>query len=463
MYIKGTFIILSLSLLIKLIAIYLTNFDLFGDEAQYWIWSQSLDFGYYSKPPFIAWIISFFTFFLGNSFVIIKIIPITFYIISGYVVYLLSLELFNNEKQAVLTATSFYLMPAVSFSSFLLSTDVFLIFFWSISLIFFLKCIKNPLKINFFILGIFVGITFLTKYAAIYFLVSTMTLIFIDKKTRIVFFYKIINLLIFISSLLLVLLPNIIWNNNVGWITLLHTSENAGLNRTKIDIFQGFEFILSQTLMLSPFLFIIFIFIIKKITFSFQTKFLLSFSIPIFLIVLLESIIVRANANWAAVALVGFFILMINQVFEFSKKIIFINNIFNFIFCLVFYLLIASSSSLPFFDRINGISSFAKIIDEKHLKDKRKLVVEDRMLYSNLRYIFRDSKVMMYMPYNPKDKISNHFQMSNPLKENFEENFLFIGNKNQLGYLKRNKEIKKIDNINVLFNKMPINIYEVTF
>ena len=215
--------------------------------------------------------------------------------------------------------------------------------------------------------------------------------------------------------------------------------------------------------MLSPFLFIIFLFMIKKITFSFPTKFLLSFSLPIFLIVLLESILVRANANWAAVALISFFILMFNQVFVLSKKIIFINNVFNFIFCMVFYLLIASSSSLSFFNRINGISSFAKMIDEKHLKDKRKLVVEDRMLYSNLRYVFRDSKVIMYMPYNPQDKISNHFQISNPLKENFEENFLFIGNQNKLSYLKRNKEIKKIDNINVLFNKMPINIYEVTF
>ena len=317
MYIKGTFIILSLSLLIKLIAIYSTDFDLFGDEAQYWIWSQSLDFGYYSKPPFVAWIISFFTFFLGNTFIIIKIIPIIFYIISGYVVYLLSLELFNNKQQAVLTAASFYLMPAVSFSSFLLSTDVFLVLFWSISLLFFLKSIKNPLKINFFLLGIFVGISFLTKYAAVYFLLSTLILIFLDTKPRSVFFYKITNLLIFISSLLLVLLPNIIWNNNVGWVTLLHLSENADLSRTTINLFQGFEFLLSQILMLSLFLFIIFIFIIKKITFNFQTKFLLSFSVPIFFIVLLESILVRANANWAAVALISFFILMFNQVFEF--------------------------------------------------------------------------------------------------------------------------------------------------
>ena len=463
MYIRSTFIILSLSLLVKLIAIYLTNFDLFGDEAQYWIWSQSLDFGYYSKPPFIAWVISFFTFFLGNSFVTIKIIPVIFYIISGYVVYLLSLELFNNKNQAVLTAGSFYLMPAVSFSSFLLSTDVFLVLFWSLSLLFFLKSIRNPLKINFFILGIFVGISFLTKYAAVYFLISTLVLIFLDKKTRTIFFYKLTNLLIFIGSLLLVLLPNIIWNNSVGWITLLHTSENAGLDRKIINLLQGFEFILSQTLMLGPFLFIIFVFIIKKITFSFQTKFLLSFSIPIFLIVLLESILVRANANWAAVALVSFFILMINQVYESSKKVIFINNIFNFIFCLFFYLLVASSSSLSFFDRINGISSFAKLIDEKHLKDKERLVVEDRMLYSNLRYIFRNSKVKMYMPYDPKNKISNHFQMSDPLNQNFGEDFLFIGNESQLDYLKKNKKIKKVDNIGVLFNKMSLNIYEVTF
>ena len=85
------------------------------------------------------------------------------------------------------------------------------------------------------------------------------------------------------------------------------------------------------------------------------------------------------------------------------------------------------------------------------------------MLYSNLRYIFRNSKVKIYMPHNPKNKISNHFQISNPLKENFEKDFLFIGNKSQLGYLKKNKKIKKIDNISVLFNKIPIIIYEVTF
>ena len=60
---------LFFSLAIKFIAITITNFDLFGDEAQYWLWSQKLDFGYYSKPPLLPWYISLYTYFLGNSFV----------------------------------------------------------------------------------------------------------------------------------------------------------------------------------------------------------------------------------------------------------------------------------------------------------------------------------------------------------------------------------------------------------
>ena len=31
--------------------------DLFVDDAQYWFWGQALDWGYYSKPPLIGWII----------------------------------------------------------------------------------------------------------------------------------------------------------------------------------------------------------------------------------------------------------------------------------------------------------------------------------------------------------------------------------------------------------------------
>ena len=43
--------------LARLIALFRTPLELYPDEAQYWLWSRTLSFGYYSKPPIIAWAI----------------------------------------------------------------------------------------------------------------------------------------------------------------------------------------------------------------------------------------------------------------------------------------------------------------------------------------------------------------------------------------------------------------------
>ena len=48
-------------------ALYLNTTDLFFDEAQYWFWSEELAFGYYSKPPLIAWIIRAATEICGRA------------------------------------------------------------------------------------------------------------------------------------------------------------------------------------------------------------------------------------------------------------------------------------------------------------------------------------------------------------------------------------------------------------
>ena len=42
---------------LRLFALYFAKTDLFFDEAQYWLWSRDLAFGYFSKPPLIAWLI----------------------------------------------------------------------------------------------------------------------------------------------------------------------------------------------------------------------------------------------------------------------------------------------------------------------------------------------------------------------------------------------------------------------
>src|ERR1700741_3441861 len=52
---------------LRLLWLALQPADLFPDEAQYWVWSQNLALGYYSKPPLVAWLIALTTGLLGNS------------------------------------------------------------------------------------------------------------------------------------------------------------------------------------------------------------------------------------------------------------------------------------------------------------------------------------------------------------------------------------------------------------
>ena len=43
--------------LLRIVALILSDADLGPDEGQYWFWSQAPAFGYFSKPPMIAWVI----------------------------------------------------------------------------------------------------------------------------------------------------------------------------------------------------------------------------------------------------------------------------------------------------------------------------------------------------------------------------------------------------------------------
>ena len=122
-------------LIIKFISIYATNFDLFGDEAQYWLWSQNIELGYFSKPPLLSWTVALVCLIFGNNIFVIKMISIILYCVTSYIIYLISYKLNKNVELAFLTAITFFVMPAVSVSSFLLSTDILLVFFWSLALL----------------------------------------------------------------------------------------------------------------------------------------------------------------------------------------------------------------------------------------------------------------------------------------------------------------------------------------
>ena len=149
---------------------------------------------------------------------------------------------------------------------------------------------------------------FLSKYAVVYFVICLFVLILFDKRFRKIFLDNLLGFSLTFICVFVIILPNIIWNFNNNWVTLQHTSDNANFANIEIDFIRGLEFLLIQVLMLGPFIVLGGLFGFNK--WNYIQKIFLIFSMPIILIVLVEAIIVRANANWAAPALISLFALL---------------------------------------------------------------------------------------------------------------------------------------------------------
>ena len=447
---------------IKVLSVFYTNFNLFADEAQYWLWSKNLDFGYFSKPPLLAWFLRIYTDVFGDSFEALKFFSMPFYVFTSCFVYLVCKKIGLEKSDSFTCAIIFFVIPAVSLSSFIISTDVVLLLFWSALMYFVLKIRANPKNIYFILLGFFFGLAFLAKYAAVYFLLCLFFFIYFDRKTRMAITQNPISFFYFVLVSFVLIFPNLFWNYSNGWVTLAHTADNANFKNYDFNILRGLVFLLIQALMLGPFLFIGFLLNIKNFKIDYQNIYLLSFSLPIMVIVFLESVLVRANANWAAPALLALLILFYRSIKKYKKSLININFFFNLILGFVLFFAIATNISSSAFDRIRGVGEFASEVLNIS-KENKLLVINDRMLFSSLSYELRDKKIEMLMPHNPKSPVTNHFQITSKLKENEDREFILIGSPENISYLSKKHRIKLLKIIDKKFISEKIKIYEVVF
>ena len=213
--------------------------------------------------------------------------------------------------------------------------------------------------------------------------------------------------------------------------------------------------------MIGPILFFTFLFFYKKITLNNNDKILLFFSLPTLIIVMIESLLVRAHANWAAVSLVTLSIFFVSFVYKQKKEVIYFNNYINLFIGFIFFILVAFSFPFAPFNRIGGIKDLVVYLEEKNFNNIKNIAISDRMLFANLSYEYLGQNVNFYSPYAPKDKVGNHFQLKNPLAKNFEESFLLIGNISDVDYLNKNKTITVLGSEAFTFSDKKIEIYEV--
>ena len=169
-----------------------TDLPLHFDEAQYWDWSQNLDWGYFSKPPMLAFLIRVITEICGNGESCIRSLSPFLHFLTSLVIFYSVYLLTMCFKKALLGSFLYLLMPGISFSSFLISTDVPLIFFSSLIALCLIKLFnakKNNL-LYYCLLGLFFALGFLSKYAIFYILLGFLCSMIVDKDCKHFFFNK---------------------------------------------------------------------------------------------------------------------------------------------------------------------------------------------------------------------------------------------------------------------------------
>ena len=115
--------------------------DLVHDEAYYWDWSRQLDWGYYSKPPMVAWLIAAATSIGGSSAFTVRLPAVFLGTFSLVWIYLLATTLYGRRAGfwgVCLAAAT----PGNVALSLLMTIDAPFLFCWSAALYFFWRLIQ---------------------------------------------------------------------------------------------------------------------------------------------------------------------------------------------------------------------------------------------------------------------------------------------------------------------------------
>ncbi len=296
------FLALVLITLIRIYTLFVSPIELSVDEAQYWHWSQNLDFGYFTKPPFIAWTIGLSTKLFGNEEWAVRLFsPIIHFFIS--IILWITTQFAFGYKAGRIAALLWIFTPAASLGSFIISTDTPLLLFWSLALLFIFKTFKDDSYISALFAGTTLGLAFLSKYAALYFIILLILWWVIYDKGKALTLKK---LMVCLISSFVVATPNLYWNYSNDFVTASHTISNANLSKIIMNYANVIDFLSSQLLVFGPIIFLLYLFIIFNSFFKDQKLSLLGMlSLPIIVLIIVQSFLKIANPNWAVTAYIS--------------------------------------------------------------------------------------------------------------------------------------------------------------
>ena len=426
-YVAAFAVCIAALTLFRLVTLAYSQTELFFDEAQYWFWSRDLAFGYYSKPPLIAWIIRSATELCGQGEACIRAPSAPLHAATAAVVFALGGQLYGM-RTGFWSGLVYATLPGVSLSSTLISTDAPLLLFVALSLLALARFSVSASWRWGAMLGVGLGFGLLSKYAMIYFILGLALYAAWTSAGRALL--KDARLYVALGIGAAMIAPNLIWNAHHGFATLNHTADNASWGKSIFHPGEALEFLIGQLGVFGPLLFAALVaYCVQwlrdprwRARAGARERLLLAFSVPVLLLMTIQAVLSRANANWAAFAYVAATVLISSVLLRQGRRRFFALSL-GIHLCVALLIgvggTLAGRVTLP-----GGFDPYARLLGWKALAEASAekareghfaaIAINKRALAAELLYYLRDAAIPV-VAMRGDGPPGDHFEMTRPL------------------------------------------------
>lgn len=303
------FVLFFLGVITALRLVLIGQFELFPDEAYYFMWSERMDWSFFSKGPGVATTMWISTHLFGVSEFGLRFFSPILALGTSLILFRLARRLYTESVGAWLVVL-INVMPIFTAGGLVMTIDPLSIFFWTAALATCWRALEESPAFSWWwpATGLLIGLGFLSKYTNAMQLVSIALLLGLTPKYRSEFkrpgFYSLLGVFLLCCT------PVLIWNAQHEWVTLEHLTARGGLKKPfSLNFAELGKFIALHFGVYSPLIFggmiAAVVWAFPKARHSFKVRYLLAFTLPLFAMYFWLSLKQAGEANWTAPATVS--------------------------------------------------------------------------------------------------------------------------------------------------------------
>ncbi|MFN4128759.1 MAG: ArnT family glycosyltransferase [Paracoccaceae bacterium] len=276
--------------------------ELSTDEAQYWFWGQTFDFGAYSKPPLIGWILRLSTDLLGQTVAAVRLPSALFHGASALLLFHAALRI-ASPPVALLASLSYLTTPAVALGTALMTTDTPMLFAAALALLAQIGLAEarsgGRRAIGWALLfGLSLGLGILAKHAMLFWIAGAFVAGWLSPRLR----PRAGDAALAAAVMIAVILPHLAWLARHDFITLHHIQDIT--RGHALSASRPLQFLAEQLVVMGPILFPAMLIAAARAQRGTWARGLAALALVPLLIVVAQGVKGPVLANWAVLYLI---------------------------------------------------------------------------------------------------------------------------------------------------------------